>query len=719
MHTILIHLHEPPNDWHLIEPLFYRAQASQKLSIISCFEQKSGRFPDLFQEIVHQLYQLRITNWHAVFLMNTEYIGNKSKRLVTQIKQLKEELLNLLDEHDFSPVSTTFLLIDPLKRNVNFMPENENYLPSWKLDNYGYFFDVFDQPFNSSQFFQNDLQELDHIWTKNPLSLRDAGRMDHPSEEFLRKLEDIKVDVLDQINNTIVYKKKYLEENKDNLPKDCIKVPELEEIELHFKETLEEVIKPPFTPDFEQFKPSFILEEYFKNHFSLTAVISNYRILRISSSMYSVEKRTSTLISIAFFINLLTEQEGVLNKIPKGSMYFLEIDMNMDKLSKMLSSYYSSLYAAQSKLETKLLSRQEVMVHKFESIKANPYSIDPLTTSKNQVPIKFNVRMKNIFLSDWQNYLHQVEEELYLREHQLQENARKGYRKIEITKRSEPLRIADEVELSNYLEELKMEIDNLYTELDANEPGVTSLSEIWKEDSKEAMFNMDLYLKATPTPIKVLLSFVSACLIILIPHLYSLDWTKSDFESQWTSYLLSPLLMIIVIFIFGYFQREKIVKPIKLLINETETRKKELLNQQNKLHQKYNKYMNTIYRLFRTRQYYNVVLEEYERIKKENYLLRFHQSKINEYINQCTLLMHNLKISYQKNKQIYYDYFDAKFNPELDVINNLIYSPFEYVDELDVNEIDCLVGNQRSTFHAGHLSVINQIRFTKDQVYKL
>ena len=455
MHTVVIHLQDPPQDWHLIDPFFYKVQASGHMSIFHVTrDENKVDFYRLFTEVMHHLSRMRISSWQAIFLSSVSSSPSNKKRVTRQLLQLKEELFSLFEEQELPPESVSLLLLDPLKRNSTFAPEEIDSQIFWQLDNKGYLFldnDSEDSKAYSNMFTKSNLEELDASWG-NRVSLKDAGLHEKPDATFLQLLEEKKERTFKKWKELVQNKKECLAKEKDYI-EEHLSLKQLNEIDKAFRLQLKEITTPPFKNNSElhDYLPSNTIKALLKEVVSLSSTIHGFRVFRQTSAIYSVEKRTSALLSVAYFLNAVSIHHDIISHIPEGTIHELEVELNNEELAKLFTHYDSTLHAAKVKLENKLLERQTLTHKKYEEVKATPHTTSPLKET-NIKPEPFSIARQKTFMNDWDIYIKLVEEDLAKREELMLTEAKSGAKKIQLIKRRKPVQEGEEVEIRNYIE---------------------------------------------------------------------------------------------------------------------------------------------------------------------------------------------------------------------------------------------------------------------------
>ncbi|WP_078553970.1 hypothetical protein [Bacillus alkalicellulosilyticus] len=709
MHTIVIQYQEQPQDWHLVEPFFYKVRSAGKLAFFG-YEQATAE--NLYDEMSHYLSQQRISIWQAVVLLTVPTTG---QRLTTKIAGLKEQWFSKFSDQDLMPDSVTFILLDTLKRDSSYSPEDKGYHPVWQLDNFGYFkFEDYVEH-NQNMFTQTELHELDDAWGTQ-IKIQEAGLLDKPDTSFLQLIEEKQQRVIDKL--LIFTELKGIQSVQYQGEAEVLSPEQLDEIKELFTRQLRALVTPPLVSDLHHFSPSQLLEKILKERLALASAISDYRIVRQVSSVYSVEKRTKALVSVALFINALATSEECTEQIPKGSTYELEMIFHPETLSLMLANYQATLQAAAYKIDSKLMDRQVVLQNRYEDVKVQPHTADPLAEVNIEEPL-FKIRKHRTYREDWKKYLAEVEEKLKEREEQMMKEAKKGAKQLAILKRREPVKEEEALEIQDYVVELKEKVEHIYRELVTLKPEVYDERKEWKEKTEEHDFWMDLHVKASPTKKQVAIALGLSGLFLLGPHLYTMDW--STVEGQWFDYTAVPLLITGAIFTLGYVVKQQMTAPIETIVNKSRQKKRELFERQQKKHGLYNRYLNKLYELYRTRQQLFLVEQEFNQQRQENYLYRYHQSQLIEYKQASEQLIFNLGVNKHVRPQSFIDFFEDKFRLEDDMYKNPIYSPFDcLLDKVNQNhQFIVQIGQSERAYSAGHLSALDRLKFTKDQVYKL
>ncbi len=673
MHTVVIQLQDQPQDWHLVEPFFYKGRSSGQLSFFKI--EKPESYDQLYIDINRHLSQERISNWQVIVLMYVPTMSHGQMSMTKQYQLLSKKLIEPFEEQKFTPENVVFIVLDPLKRDSANAPEDDGSHTFWQLDNFGYYTDRSKITFRHNMFVKEELNQLDEVWG-NGIDLKKAGLLQKPDPAYLEMIHEKKQRVLQVLDEIIDEKKQYAKEFAKENNHEVLSEEWLNDIYDLFVERLNNLLSPTLSLSLANYKPSEQLRTILKEKNSLLAVIEKLRIVRQDFLGYTVEKRTNALVAVALFINRLATETEMVNRIAKGTISELEGVLNNENFSEMLVSYYSCLQAAKVKIESKIFERQTVKKNKFEEVKAPPFSADPLKHG-DTTDAEFKLQKRLTFLDEWQNEVDTVSAHLESGQKEIVDQAKAGWKSLDVSKRRTLTAEGEEVEIQDYLEELETKVENLYVELDELAPKENQEQSKWKNFIEKKGFHLNIFLKACPTNLQIGLGLLFAILFLLGPHLYTLNWQSTHFRENWLDYTLIPIIFIGTILMITFILKVKMEKPINKLLETVRNKRNHLFEEQKATHSKYNRYLNKLYELYRVRQQYLTVKQQYETEKQQNYYYRYHQSRIDEFIDSCEHFMSNLGLVKMADVKRFYEFFEAKFSPDKDVVDNPIYSPFE------------------------------------------
>ncbi len=695
MHTVVIQMQDQPQDWHLVEPFFYKGRSSGQLSFFKI--DKTDHYDQLYVDINRHLSQERISQWQVIVVMYVPTISHGQISITNQFKLFSKNVLTPFSDQEFNPDNIIFVVLDPLKRNTSNAPEDNGAHSFWQIDNFGYYPISEKLLFAHNMFVQEELEQLDEVWG-NGIDLKKAGLLEKPDPAYYEMIIEKKKRVLETLKSFVEEKKQFAINSSDGSDPEFLTVGMLEDIYELFEKRLEKLIEPPLSQSLITYSPSQQLANILKEKNSLLSVIENMKLVRQDFLGYTVEKRTNALISVALFISQLASDKELVNQIPKGTISELKALINKEKLSDMLTNYYSCLKAAKMKIESKIFERQSVKKNKFEDVKAPPYSAGSLE-DEDIKPIQFKMQKRLTFMDEWQNDVDHVSNLIEANQHKIIEQAKSGWRSLDINKRSKLNAVGEEVEIHDYLEGLKDKVQRLYIELGELEPGGDKEQSKWKRFIEKKGFDLNFFVKACPTTFQAVLGFLIVFLFLLGPHLYTLNWQSQHFRDHWLDYTIIPLVFTGAILLVCLILKRSMEKPIKQILESVRNRRGHLFEQQKVTQSKYNHYLNKLYELYRVRQQYLSVKQQYEIEKRQNYYYRYHQSRIDEFIDSCEHFMSQLGLMKMTDEKRFNEFFEAKFAPHKDVVENPIYSP-----------LDCHSAKIEDTF---------QPKLIKDQVYPL
>jgi hypothetical protein len=725
MRSVVIHIKKKPQEWHLVESLFYKVQASKQLIFLEIGQNDYyENWEQLYRQVLSYILQNRFDHWQLILLNNNELTSQNRTSLARELHLVKEKLLNPLSEKGVIPSRRILLTLDGLKRKADNSPVDVRNHLFWQIDNFGYINDTHVEN-NKNLFLEDEILSIDQGWGAL-VNLKDAGLMEDPNKIFMEDLQKRKILVKGILRKLILEKKKNTEEILSE-SKSChnylLTSEMLTTIHVEFCEQLDIMCNPPFSYNLSTFLPSNLLKTILKENIGVSSVISDFLLIRKTNSEYSPFQKIRALLEYAFLLNAIVLKPEVIDRVGNGFSYEVEMVLREEEIKQMYANYYTCLQVAKEKIENRNLGQEHFMTKKFAEINALPYSAEPLDDNGKASPT-FTSKTNRNFLHEWNLYLGDVEIELKARADLSLESAKEGIKVLAVTKRQKQDHFLQEtVNMNEYSENLIKTKNQIQSELDDVAPSLTKVVEKWKKTYPALKQRMVSLLKSLPSQNIMITAFMIAFFSILIPYLSSsIQINSPNNVTSILRYMIIPSLLLCVILFLCFITYRNLIKPITMLTLETSSIQKSLANEQILAHSKYNDYLNKIYKLFRIRNQYREIEEKASQQKEINILYRWHQGEINNHISILNQLMDSLQIGVQlDNKEKCISFFNTSFNVKSNVDKNPIYSPLDcqFENVQTGHSLEVYVVNSRDEIITWTLKPIEKIRFSQDKVYSL
>jgi hypothetical protein len=728
MHTIVIHLYENLDEWHLIEPLFYKVQHQMELSFF--YEKNVGEVIDykkLFIQISETLQYRDINEWQLLVIMHIPQYEKSYGRLSTYLHDFKSELITPLKENGHEAQNEIILLIDSLSKNNDFSPREDSITNTWwQIDNFGY---LKNSSFDHNKlavphvFTNEEINMIDFEWGSK-INLHEAGVINAPQRSFLEELHRRVTRVERLFDKMIEQKLKEVETKLPPFQNDLVTTHELNEISSSFSKQLLQAIRPPLSEGLANFKPSNILKDILQNTLSLNWYKKNFLVFRLEVSSKSLKHRIEDLMNMALLVNVFVSKPELLSRFSRGSFHDIYLKVDKKNVQEMLIQYETCLNIAEQSLQNKLLERQHIFIQKFDEIKAFPHTISSLENSAIEEPNAILSKKSPItFLYDWEHYITKVNENLKSREAEIHQRVKEGIRKLSIQKRESLLSFSEaQAEITDYISKVENQISKTILELDTISPQRKSPIDTWKSYSTSTIDKLKLYLKQLPSSSSWWFSYLAISLIIIVPFLTSFhnqlttgNTTTIITYGSFLIFLLTITLVIVVV------TDRSIQRPIVELISTTKNTKNECVQYQQKMLYSYNEYLNKVYLLFTIRRQYRHLQDSFKKIKEENVAYRYHQTKIEEHKRINNRLMALVSQRQSGDRRRCEAFFEQKFKLDGSILDNPIYSPLEFQFNAARGDqsLKLNIGNSVDSITNFNVNPLTEIQFSIDKVYRL
>lgn len=721
MHTIIVHFGKKYEDWHLIEPFFYKLQNHKQLT----FYWEEGTnvpnplFLSLVERMIEYLDRHRIKDWQLIILLNLNDERNRLFRLTTQLANIKSNLLYPLRDKGFYPLQTVLHLVDMIKRNSDYSPKEDGLLRRyWELDQYGYINPGQNQPNIGNAFTLSEIRQLDSEWGE-AVNLQGVT-IDQPSEEFLEALLEKSTRVTNYLTE-LYHKKRALYKNNRNRndSDDWLSLDQLEAVYNDFIIKMTNVCTYPLKPTLMTFVPSKELSNSFKYHISIQSEIGDIRLIRQEITQSSHRERIKGYLELSYFILTVSHHPNLIDRIDKGSSNVIKVTLEEDRIEKLLKNYFVTLLKAKRQLEEQLVTDNQFHTYRLQEDEFTPYTASSLEKVEKGKLLPKIPKITRNFFDQWQDKLFKVEMNLSEREKELVRTSRAAIKKLNVLKRKNDFLEEEElVEINEYKQDLLQQIGVAHQQVIDSAPSLAEAVVYWRKHVVGAKKKMDFLLQCLPNQRQ--LGVVSFLILFALMFPYLHTWVYSS-SRQWGYYGLVITLMVVLYTFSGYLlTKKKSHKPIGSFQDETRAFAEKMQQLQTDSQHKYNDYLNSLFQLFSLRKYVEKITAIGEIKKESNMLLRYHLIKVEEFIQVSNRLLHILQIDkempLEKNESrvpaIKYD---------KGVIDNPIYSPFQQQGLLDQDGrgIEVYLGSAREQYESTYMNELDKIRIQEDKVYKI
>jgi hypothetical protein len=722
MHSIVIHLGKKYEDWHLVEPFFYRMQNQHELTFY--WEEEASAsgplFLSLVDRMVERLDRHRIKDWQLIILLNLHDERNRRNRLSTQLTEIKEHILYQLRDKGFYPLQTILHLVDMMKRNSDYSPKDELLRRYWELDHNGYLKFEKNGLQSGNAFTDKEIKQLDEKWGE-PIQLQNVV-LDQPGEEFMEGLKR-KCDLVTYYLTDAIVKKQelYRTRGEDKGHDDWMTEEQLDTVLDDFIKKLEQITSLPLNSSLTSFTPSRELSSSLKFHVGIQSEIGDIRIVRQEIVQSSHRERLKGYLELTYFLLTISHHPKLIERMEKGSTSVIQITLDEDRLEQLLKNYFMSLLKAKRQLEDQLLLQNQFHTNRLREDEFTPYTAASLEKkSEADRPLSKNSKITRHFYDQWQGQLFKAETTLMDREKELHRNSREAIKKLNVLKRkNEFLEEEELVEINDYKQELTRQIGAVHQEVIDSAPSLSEALSKWRKHVRKAKKKMHFLLQQIPNQRQFVMMSSLIFMILLVPFLHM--WL-SDAPKEGAGYYY--LLVVILLGLFTYsgyfFTKRTSHRPVWRFQEETYVYTENIYQLQVDSQHQYNHYLNQLFRLFSLRKYHEKVSSIGEEMKESNLLQRYHLIKLEEFVQVTNRLLHFLQINKDQSALIQ-DIRVPTIKYEKSVIENAIYSPFQQLGLLELNGhgIEVYLGSAREQYPSTYINELDQIRIQEDKVYKL
>jgi hypothetical protein len=721
MHSIVIHFGKKYEDWHLVEPFFYKQQNNKEITFYWEEESSSQPFHSLLVDrMIEELDRLRIKDWQLIILLNLSDERNRLLRLTTQLSEIRRELLVPLKNKGFYPFQTILHLVDMIKRDSNYAPKEEGLRRCWELDHFGYLVTDQEGYGSGNAFTKQDMTQLDEEWGET-LQLQDIV-LDQPDKDFILSLED-KCERVKSRLKQVIYRKCKLLVNREMDPAhdNWITFKQLEIVLEDFEKKLEQICTRPLTQSLTSFTPSKELSSSLKFHVGIQSEIGDIRIIRKEMDHSSRRDRFKGYLELTYFLLTISHHPKLIERMEKGSTSMIQVTLNEERLEKLLANFFISLLKAKRQIEDQLLLQNQYHTNRFRDDQFSPYPSAAIEKKRDfKQPHLKSSKITYKFFDQWEEELYKAETILKNRERELLENSREAIKKLNVLKRkNEFLEEEESIEINDYKQELIQKIGLVHQEVIHSAPSLSEAVSNWKDHVAGAKKKMHFLLQMVPNQRQYLTMSLLIFIILLLPFLHM--WLTNNSQSGRPMYFAIVMGVILSVTYVGYFFTKRCSHlPVWKFQEETYVFTEKIYQLQVDSQHQYNHYLNHLFKLFSLRKYHEKVSAIGEEKKEQNLLHRYHLIKLEEFVQMTNRLFHIL----QMNKEQFPMKQDIRvpaIKYEKSVIENPIYSPFQQqgLQELSGSGIEVYLGSAIEKYQSTYINELDQIRIQEDKVYKL
>lgn len=722
MHSIVIHFGKKYEDWHLVEPFFYKLLDSNELT----FYWEEGAtasnplFLSLADTMIEHLDRHRIKDWQLIILLNLDDELNRVLRLTTHLSKIRKDLLNPLKDKGFYPTQSILHLVDMIKRTSNYAPIEEGLKRYWELDHYGYLLKSTEWPIVGNAFCEEEINQLDEEWGE-PIQLQDII-LDQPGAEFMEALELKCERVTTCLAKKIDKKKDFLLLRREKMSNDeWMTKDQLDIVMEDFEKKIKQISTLPLTPSLTYFTPSRELSSSLKFHVGIQSEIGDIRLVRQEIVQSSHRERMKGYMELAYFLLTISHHPNLIERLDKGSTSMIQISLENERLETLLNHYFMSLVTAKRQLEDQLLLQNQFHTNRFREDDFSPYTAASIEKRRDvHQPLSKSSKITYQFYDQWQDQLYKAETILIDRENELLENSREAIRKLNVLKRRNDFLEEEElIEINDYKQDILQKIGVVQRDVIHSAPGKSEALSKWKSFVTQAKNQMHFLLQLLPNQRQFLMMSILIFIILFIPFLHMLGSNESA-EVPAYFYSIGFVVTLLVTYCGYFFTQRKSYFHISKYYEKIYEYTENIYQMQVEAQHKYNDYLNHLFKLFSLRKYLEKLSLLGEEKKVQNLLYRYHLNNLDEFVQMTNRLLHILQMnkepfSTEKNIRVP----GIKF--EKSIIENPIYSPFQQVGEQGLNghKIEVYLGSAIEQYQSTYINELDQIRIQEDKVYKL
>jgi hypothetical protein len=722
MHSIVIHFGKKYEDWHLVEPFFYKLQSSNELTFYWEEEAPASNplFLSLANRMIEHLDRHRLKDWQLIILLNLDDELNRRLRLTTHLSEIRRDLLEPLKEKGFYPTQSILHLVDMIKRTSNYAPLEEGLKRYWELDHYGYLLKSTGWPIVGNAFCEEEINQLDKEWGE-PIQLQDII-LDQPGAEFMEALEMKCERVTTCLAKKIDKKKDYLLLRGEKMDRDeWMTKDQLDIVMEDFEKKIKQILSLPLAPSLTYFTPSRELSSSLKFHVGIQSEIGDIRMIRQEIVQNSHRERMKGYLELTYFLLTISRHPKLIERLDKGSTSMIQISLDEERLETLLNHYFMSLVKAKRKLEDQLLLQNQFHTNRFRDDDFSPYTAASIEKRRDiNQPLAKSVKITYQFYDQWQDQLYKAETILFDRENELLENSREAIRKLNVLKRRKDFLEEEElIEINDYKQDILQKIGVVQSDVIHSAPGISEALSKWKDFVTQAKKQMHFLLQLLPNQRQFLMMSILIFMILFIPFLHMLGSNESTQVPAYF-YGIGFVITLLVTYSGYFFTKRKSHDQIWKFQEKTYEYTENIYQMQVDAQHKYNDYLNHLFKLFSLRNYLEKLSLIGEEKKVQNLLYRYHLIKIDEFVQMTNRLFHILQMnkeSFAAKQEIRVP--GIKF--EKSVIENPIYSPFQQQGVQGVNGhgIEVYLGSAIEQYQSTYFHELEQIRIQEDKVYKL
>ncbi|MCM3691066.1 hypothetical protein [Neobacillus niacini] len=720
MHSIVVHFGKKYEDWHLVEPFFYKLQNSEVLTFYWEEEAPASNplFLSLVDRLIEHLDRHRIKDWQLIILLNLDDELNRVLRLTTHLSKIRKDLLEPLKDKGFYPTQSILHLIDMIKRTSNYAPIEESLKRYWELDHYGYLLKSTEWPIVGNAFCEEEINQLDEEWGES-IQLQDII-LDQPGAEFMEALELKCERVTTCLAKKIDKKKDLLLLRREKMSNDeWMTKYQLDIIMEDFEKKIKQILTLPLTPSLTYFTPSKELSSSLKFHVGIQSEIGDIRLVRQEIVQSSHRERMKGYMELVYFLLTISHHPKLIERLDKGSTSVIQIALKNERLETLLNHYFLSLLKAKRQLEDQLILQNLFHTNRFRDDDFSPNTAASIEKRRDAPqPLSKSSKITYQFYDQWENQLYKAETILINRENELLENSREAIRKMNVLKRRNNFQEEEElIEINDYKKDILQKIGVVQRDVLHSNPGISEALSKWNSFVTQAKNQMHFLLQLLPNQRQFLMMSILIFIILFIPFLHMLGSIESPVVPAYF-YGTGFVVTLLVTYCGYFFTQRKSYFHIYKFQEKTYEYTENIYQMQVDAQHKYNDYLNHLFKLFSLRKKLEKLSLIGEEKKIQNLLYRYHLIKLDEFVQMTNRLLHILQMNkepFSTNQRV------PAIKFEKSIIENPIYTPFQQqgVQGLNGHGIDVYLGSAIEQYQSTYFHELDQIRIQEDKVYKL
>lgn len=709
MITFVVNLHTGIPGLALAEPFLYPLQKSETVHLLySTADNISARLEDAVLKVRRQLERAAYLKWQVVFMVKiAPDMGSPFADSVSAQMKLIRQLFIDSSHLNSRPANCFVLAIDHVNEDdaIPAVQLSENYRDSWELDTTGFVR-------TPKRFFvtEQQLLALDAIWKqhvnvdRNTIVNLGFERLSPDTQvKVLTAMEQIMMRVGDMFNpNNIDFERYRITPAISYLDRNA-----LQRIASSFAGRLDAIKQDPSR--YNDFLPSEALKTCFNDALGVFSEENQalFKLLRYRLSYNHEDILQQHLVKIALLLTLVANEDDLVRSLSRKN-YLVNIELNKEALSQVLSSYLENLHNTERRFADRLANPLPI---KIEQLSADNCGYTETLERSAPAQLKLGFLRTQGDLNKWEEWNKTLETQVVDYSIQAQRKIQSCVEQSHklLLQKTQTTEVKD---IDALVQDLARQRANLQSEVQ-HQFFTKNYTYNWDTYRAEQEQSLKPLLFSRPTK-RIFAYMLLLAGVLLTVALVNVQLKTEDWATQLLYYgmvLLAALLLGGLAFWLAKRDYQARLNNILLAVYEKARSWRTTIYDD---FERQKKYLTSLCQLNTVRHNYDKALAALDRRNEANVMLDFHRRKLSEHKDLCRSLMNVFRLQHSSPTT-------TANLPEPDVTlpiyENDLYTPTAFMHQTNIGASVVQIENTPTNMDSQIQQILQRISFERDKIY--